>query len=113
MQHSAVCCDGRTVHRIPSEVLFKYHIDELEESFMSCMYDPKEAYNVYLKWIDVYFTPDGFTVHRCFTHNEMHKYLVQETGDFFYSSHKNIYEAYIDPDKSLYQFILAQRQASV
>ena len=108
--NAVVCCDGRRVCRIPSAVVFKYVIEDINESFMSCMNNPQEAYDEYLKWIMAYHTHDGYTVHRCFTLSEMHKYIVQETGEAFYSSHKNIYKAYTDPDKSLYQFLLAERQ---
>ena len=109
MESSAVCRDGRTVRRISSTNLFKYAIEEPRKTFKSCLDKPQAAYDNYLKWVDVYRTPDNLTVHRCFTLSEMHKYLVQETGQAFYSSHKNIYDAYTDPDKSLYKYLLAEQ----
>ena len=101
-----VCCDGRRVRRESSTKLFKYYIHELRKTFKSCLDNPKEAYDNHLKWVNVYRAPDGLTVHRCFTLSEMHKYLVQETGETFYSSYKNIYDAYTDPDKSLYKYLV-------
>ena len=112
MKSSTLCRDGRTVRllcEISSKRLYKYYIEELMESFTSCMDKPKAAYDNHLKWINVYHAPDGLTVHRCFTLSEMHKYLVQETGEAFYSSYKNIYDAYTDPDKSLYKFLMTER----
>ena len=108
--NTEVCCDGRTVRSLPSESLpsaglFKYLIKERNESFMSCMTKPQLAYDVYLEWIVTYHTPDGVTVHRCFTDetDAMHQYVVQETGEVFYSVYENIYTAYTDPYKNYYQ----------
>ena len=111
--NAVVCCDGRRVCRIPSDVLFKYVIEDIHETFLSVKEKPEEAYDEYLKWIMAYRTPDGYTVHRCFTLSADQKYVVQETGEAFYSSHRNIYKAYTDPDKSLYRFLLGEQQKSI
>ena len=102
---AVVCCDGRLVRKIPTEVLFKYVIEDINVTFRSVKDNAQEAYDEYLKWIMAYRTPDGYIIHRCFTLSEMNKYIVQETGEAFFSNHRNIYKAYTDPDKNLFQFL--------
>ena len=109
---AVVCCDGRRVRRLTSTVLFKYIIEDINETFMSVREKPGEAYDEYLKWIMAYRTPDGYTLHRCFTLSADQKYVVQETGEAFYSSRRNIYEAYTDPHKSLFRFLSGEQLKS-
>ena len=109
---AVVCCDGRLVRKIPAEVLFKYVIEDINVTFRSVKDNAQEAYDEYLKWIMAYRTPDGYTLHRCFTLSADQKYVVQETGEAFYSSRRNIYEAYTDPHKSLFRFLSGEQLKS-
>ena len=98
----AMCEDGRTVRRIPSKTMYKFHVEETGDYFSSIYSTPVEAYNDYLTWVSTYYTPDGFTIRRLFDLSDdgswpEEKYEIDETGEMFSARiNKNIYKAYME-----------------